>query len=130
MTASWTTYLAALKARRSGNPRSRELRPQRRRCKLGVERLEDRTLLAVTPTLSAGLLDIKLDAANDNATVSLVAPSTLRVSDGSTNTDFAAGAVNAVNAHGNGAAHQAVVFNGAVHVSGSLAVSGVASVTL
>src|SRR5262249_34246488 len=60
MTASWTPYLAALRAGRSGNPRARA-KPQFRRRKLAVELLEDRTLLAVTPTLSGGLLDIRLD---------------------------------------------------------------------
>src|SRR5262245_53463046 len=62
-----------------------------------IEQLEDRTLPAVTPTLLGdGTLDVLLDGLKDAASISHNG-NHIRVSDGSTKTDFADTAVRGLN---------------------------------
>jgi hypothetical protein len=83
----------------------------------------------VSVTLTNGLLDIELHAANDSAAVS-VAGSNIDVFDGTFHTDFAAASVNAILAHGNGLAGQNVTFGGNISLSNYLHASGIMTETV
>src|SRR5689334_11341857 len=69
--------------------------------RLRLERLEDRIAPSVSANLNSGVLNIRLNADGDAATVSAVGP-TVTVSDG-TNTVFtgSAASVQGINAQGN-----------------------------
>ncbi|MDB5352184.1 MAG: hypothetical protein JWN86_3431 [Planctomycetota bacterium] len=103
--------------------------PKRRVALLGIESLEARTLLAVTPVLTNNILDITLGAANDSATVS-VSGTTLDVFDGTTHSPFALASVFGINAHGMGAANQKVTLHSPVRLTQSLATSQLTSATI
>ncbi len=107
--------------------RSRRRRPR----PLNLETLEDRTLLAVVPTLgTSGILSIALTASNDTATVSEPNPSTIRVSDGTTNHNFALASVTSIAAAGNDLPNQSITFASAVNLTGPLTATGLSSEVL
>jgi len=91
--------------------------------------LEYRTLLTVTATLNGNVLDITLDASNDSAIVSQVS-SNIDVFDGTMHTEFAASAVQSIDAQGNDLANQSVALDSAITLSSALMVSHVTTATV
>src|SRR5208283_123340 len=66
----WKRPLGSNRATSTGaRPRSSANRPRRKSPYLMIQELESRTLLSVTASLSAGVLDVDLLAANDQATI-------------------------------------------------------------
>ncbi len=95
---------------------------------LDLESLEQRTLLAVLPSLGPdGVLSIAFTASNDVATVSEPNSSTIRVFDGTTNYDFPLASVLSIAAAGNDSSNQSVTFTGGVVLPGPLSATGVTS---
>ena len=109
----------------------RSRRRRRHQRALDIELLEDRTLLAVVPSLGAnGILSIALTASNDAATVSKPNASTIQVSDGTTGTNFSLASVNSIAALGNGSSNQSITYTSAVNLTGPLSATGLSSVVL
>ena len=92
-----------------------------------LEVLEDRTLLAVNPTLMNGLLSVGMNAANDAATISMIG-SSIDVFDGSKHTPFALSAVSAINVQGNASPGQSVDFKSSISVAGMVNASALNSI--
>jgi hypothetical protein len=92
-----------------------------------LERLEDRTLLAVTSSLNNGLLSVALGAAGDTATLSIVG-SKIDVFNGATHTQYAAAQVSALTVQGSSAASQKLFLQSPVTLTGALTASALASI--
>lgn len=116
---------------RKGRPDQGRPRPsQRRRGEAarrplhlpGLETLESRQLLAVTPTLVAGVLDVALSAAGDQAELSVVG-SNLDVFDGTSHATFALNSVQGIKAYGTGASGQGLTLLSNVRLNQSLTAS-------
>src|SRR5262245_17308142 len=110
MTWSWLQRLGFVRADR---------KPRQKRAALGLERLEDRTLLAVTPSLAGGTLAVLLDAANDTARLSLV-NGKVRVFDGVNTSNFPLASVQRINVQGNDLEGQRLTLRDTVALGGTL----------
>jgi len=134
MAFSWLSRWLKKRSSKAAKGSASGDRPARPRAlPLNLELLEDRTLLSVTPSLTGGILDIQLDAPNDNATLSLVTINNnpnIRVSDGTTAANFPVAAVQSINAHGTNLGNQNVTLNDTLTLSGILQTSAVANVTI
>ncbi len=92
-----------------------------------LERLEDRTLLAVTSSLNNGLLSVSLGAAGDAAAISILGPK-LDIFDGTTHTQYAAAQVTAITAQGSSAANQKLFLQSPVSLTGALKASSLTAI--
>ena len=109
---------------RRARPGSQELRAARI---ASVERLEERTLLAVSSSLSGGTLGVQLGATNDVVALMTTAGK-VDVFDGLNHTLYAANLVTAITAAGTSAIGQTVFVEGTLGFAGALNVSKVAKV--
>lgn len=82
--------------------------------------------MAVTSSLTGGVLRVDLSAANDGATLALVGPN-VTVSDGNATNSYAVGSVALLNVVGTTADNQAVTIGSYLNLSGTFTSSGVDS---